>query len=85
MSKYKKAVEVSIPEAHDLGFCTVNALSEFPFTVFNPNAKPLNYIFKFTEFMISPSKGVLLPNSYANFRIEFKPTQAAVIVGSIVL
>jgi hypothetical protein len=85
MSKYKKNVEVSIPESHDLGFCAVNQLAEFPFTIFNPNAKPLNYIFKFTEFSISPSKGVLLPNTYASFRIEFKPTQASVIVGTVVL
>lgn len=48
MSKYKKPVELSIPESYELGFCTVGKLSEFPFTIFNPNAKPLNYLFKFT-------------------------------------
>ena len=69
MTKYKKEVEVSIPEAHDLGFCPINQISEFPFTIFNPNSKPLQYIFKFTEFIVVPSKGVLLPNSVANFRI----------------
>lgn len=85
MSKYKKPVELSIPESYELGFCTVGKLSEFPFTIFNPNAKPLNYLFKFTEFAISPSKGVLMPNSYSSFRVEFKTAQASVTVGTVIL
>ena len=48
MSKFKKPVELSIPEAYELGFCTVGQQSDFPFTIFNPNVKPLNYLFKFT-------------------------------------
>ena len=60
-------------------------LSEFPFTIFNPNAKPLNYLFRFTEFVVSPSKGVLMPNSYSSFRIEFTTHQASVTVGTVVL
>jgi cilia- and flagella-associated protein 65 len=85
MSKYKKPVELSIPDSYELGFCTVNARSEHPFTIFNPNVKPLAYAFKFTEFAVTPSKGVLLPNSYANFKIEFAPTEASVTVGTVVL
>jgi hypothetical protein len=63
----------------------VGKTSEFPFTIFNPNAKPLNYLFKFTEFVVSPSKGVLMPNTYSSFRIEFKTTQASVTVGTVIL
>lgn len=85
MTKYKKEVEVSIPEAHDLGFCPINTTSQFPFTIFNPNSKPVSYRFKFTEFIIAPSKGSIMPNSVANFRIEFKPNCATVIVGTVVL
>lgn len=48
MSKYKKPLEISISEAYDLGFCPVNKTTNFPFTIFNPNAKPVNYQFKFT-------------------------------------
>lgn len=48
MTKYKKEVEVSIPEAYDLGFCPINHTSSFPFTIFNPNLKPMNYEFRFT-------------------------------------
>ncbi len=59
--------------------------SEFPFTIFNPNAKPLNYLFRFTEFAVSPSKGVLMPNSYSSFRIDFSTQQASVTVGTVVL
>lgn len=78
-------MEISIGEAHDLGFCPINQTSEFPFTILNPNLKPLSYAFKFTEFIISPSKGVLMPNSVSNFKIEFKPNTASVIVGTVVL
>lgn len=69
MSKFKKPVELSIPNAYELGFCPVAKRSEFPFTIFNPNVKALNYLFKFTEFTVSPSKGVLLPNSYSQFKL----------------
>lgn len=48
MSKHRKPIELSIPEAHDLGFCPVNQTSDFQFTILNPNLKPLNYLFKFT-------------------------------------
>lgn len=48
MSKYKKPVELSIPHSQELGFSTVGKLAQFPFTIFNPNAKPLTYLFKFT-------------------------------------
>jgi cilia- and flagella-associated protein 65 len=85
MSKYKKAVELSITDSCELGFCAVGKASEFPFTIFNPNAKPLNYLFRFTEFAVSPSKGVLMPNSYSSFRIEFSTKQASVTVGTVVL
>jgi hypothetical protein len=63
----------------------VGKASEFPFTIFNPNVKPLNYLFRFTEFAVSPSKGVLMPNSYSSFRIEFATPQASVTVGTVVL
>ena len=69
MSKFKKPIELSIPDSYELGFCTVDCPSEHPFTIFNPNVKALPYVFKFTEFNISPSKGVLLPNSYSNFKV----------------
>lgn len=85
MSKYKKPVELSIADSCELGFCTVGKASEFPFTIFNPNAKPLNYLFRFTEFAVSPSKGVLMPNSYSSFRIGFSTNQASVTVGTVVL
>lgn len=85
MTKYKKEVDVSIPEAHDLGFCPINTVSHFPFTIFNPNSKPVSYQFKYTEFVIMPSKGVLMPNTVANFKIEFRPSCATVIVGTVVL
>lgn len=85
MTKYKKEVEVSIPQAYDLGFCSINHTSSFPFTIFNPNLKPISYLFKFTEFAVVPSKGTLMPNSMTNFKIEFKPTTATVIVGTVVL
>ncbi len=48
MSKYKKPVELSIPDSYELGFCPVNLRSEYPFTIFNPNARALTYLFKFT-------------------------------------
>lgn len=32
-----------------------------------------------------PSKGALMPNSVANFKIEFRPVKATVIVGTVVL
>jgi hypothetical protein len=85
MTKYKKEVEISIPDAYDLGFCPINHTSTFPFTIFNPNSKPIAYLFKFVEFPIIPSKGLLMPNSVSTFKIEFKPTTATVIVGTIVL
>ena len=85
MSKYKKPIELSIPDSYELGFCTVNTPSEHPFTIFNPNAKALTYTFKFTEFTVSPSKGVLLPNTYSNFKIEFTPKEASVVVGTVIL
>jgi len=69
MTKYKKEVEVSIPQAYDLGFCSINHTSSFPFTIFNPNLKPISYLFKFTEFAVVPSKGTLMPNSMTNFKI----------------
>lgn len=48
MTKYKKEIEVSIPDSYDLGFCAINQVSNFPFTIFNPNSKPISYQFKFT-------------------------------------
>lgn len=85
MSKFRKAVEVSIGESCELGFCAVGKASEFPFTIFNPNARPLNYLFRFTEFAVTPSKGLLMPNSYSSFRIEFTTPTASVTVGTVVL
>jgi hypothetical protein len=85
MSKYKKPIELSIPDSYELGFCPVARRSEHPFTIFNPNAKPLTYLFKFTEFGVSPSKGVLLPNSYSQFKVDFTPREASVTVGTVIL
>jgi hypothetical protein len=48
MSKFKKPIELSIPDSYELGFCTVDCVSEHPFTIFNPNVKALPYSFKFT-------------------------------------
>ena len=59
--------------------------SEFPFSIFNPNARPLNYLFRFTEFVISPSKGLLMPNSYSSFKIQFRTDKASVTVGTVIL
>lgn len=42
-------------------------------------------MFKYTQFIVIPAKGVLGPNSYSAFKIEFKTTQASVIVGTITL
>lgn len=85
MSKYKKPVELSIPDSYELGFCPVARQSEHPFTIFNPNARPLTYLFKFTEFAVSPSTGVLLPNSYSQFKVDFTPREASVTVGTVIL
>ena len=85
MAQRHRLLTVSLQENTDIGYVPINATHALPFEVHNPNDATIHYSWKYTVFEVQPASGVLLPHSHNKFKIIFKPEEAVVVIGTIIL